>query len=168
MGWWKSDGPETGCIAGQLPSGHPGEDTPEFRNAIPGRDSPDDCYNGDGPADVMGNALAEISALYKKHWARPAKADELRACFNFCLNGRIRGGKTEAGPEAGCVKCGEYDDLLDIDSVGRPTAVGVALDVLRENLRVSQNERRMLSEKATRVLNDYLAEHGGKEPKPKP
>lgn len=98
MGWWKSDGPETGMVSKQLPSDHPGKDAPVVCNAVPGRDSPDDCYNGDGPAEIMGSALATVNKEYENAWGRPAMADELRACFNFCLNGRIRGGKTASQP----------------------------------------------------------------------
>lgn len=61
----------------------------EFANAVPGRDTPDDLYNGDGPADMMGVALRQIDKLYQEAWGRDAKPDELRACFNFVLNGRL-------------------------------------------------------------------------------
>ena len=93
MSWWKIDCVENGQVSCSLPSNHPGDDK-TFRNAIPGRDSVDDLYNGDQPADIMGAALKKIDAVFLEHWKRPAKPDELRACFNFVFNGRLRGAKT--------------------------------------------------------------------------
>ena len=86
MGWWKSSGPETGGIACSLPSGHPGEKTDVPVNAISGRDTPDDDYMGDGPADIMDRAISSIVAEYQAQWKRPPHPDELRACFSFCFN----------------------------------------------------------------------------------
>lgn len=86
MGWWKAD-LKTGQISNEKPSNHKDGD---FLNAIPGRDKEKDIYNGDEPADVMGDALVKISKAYKKSWKRPAKKEELIACFNFCLNGMFR------------------------------------------------------------------------------
>lgn len=90
MGWWKVDNVDTGQIACSLPSGHPGKDKGSLINAIPGRDTPDDLYNGDQPADIMGAALKRIDEVFTKCWHRPVKHDEIRACFNFVFNGRIR------------------------------------------------------------------------------
>jgi len=74
MGWWKIDSDEHGQIV----------------NAVPGRDSADAMYNGDGPADLMGSALRKIDAQYVAAWGRSAKAEELREVFDFCLNGMLR------------------------------------------------------------------------------
>ena len=74
MGWWKIDSVERGQIV----------------NAVPGRDSADAMYNGDGPADLMGSALRKIDAQYVAAWGRSAKAEELREVFDFCLNGMLR------------------------------------------------------------------------------
>ena len=74
MGWWKIDSDEHGQIV----------------NAVPGRDSVDAMYNGDGPADLMGSVLRKIDAQYVAAWGRSAQADELREVFNFCLNGMLR------------------------------------------------------------------------------
>ena len=95
MGWWKSTGPETGQISCSLPSGHPGRHSEAPVNAVPGRDAPDDDYNGDGPSDIMGKALKDIDAEFQTAWGRPARPDELRGCFNFVLNGRIRAAERE-------------------------------------------------------------------------
>ncbi len=87
MGWWKIDD-ESGGIGNCLPSGHPGKGA--LCNAVPGRDDPEDQYNGDGPADVMGKAIREVDKLYEDTWGRHARPDEMQACFNFVRNGWIR------------------------------------------------------------------------------
>ena len=85
MGWWKIDSDEHGQIV----------------NAVPGRDSADAMYNGDGPADLMGSALRKIDAQYVAAWGRSAKAEELREVFDFCLNGmlRLRGIRSREQPD---------------------------------------------------------------------
>jgi len=85
MGWWKIDSVESGGISHELPSGHP-RDGKTVRNAIPGRDTPEDLYNGDGPADILGAALKRIDTVYQETWGRHAKPDEMRAAFNFVFN----------------------------------------------------------------------------------
>lgn len=80
MGWWKINSVETGGIDW---------DGSTLANKIPGQDTPDGLYNGDEPADIMGEALHEISKVYQKAWGRPAKEEELTACFNFCKNGML-------------------------------------------------------------------------------
>ena len=86
MGWWKMDA-ETGGIACSPPSGKPAG--VELLNAIPGRDTVDDHYGGDAPADIMGNALRDIAACWQKHWGRPPCLDEIDGVFAFCM-GRHR------------------------------------------------------------------------------
>lgn len=86
MGWWKIDSVERG----QIDCSHKCPTNPQIVNAVPGRESVDAMYNGDGPADLMGPVLRKIDAQYVAAWGRSAKADELRAVFNFCLNGMLR------------------------------------------------------------------------------
>ena len=86
MGWWKIDSVERG----QIDYSHKCPTNPQMVNAVPGRESVDAMYNGDGPADLMGSVLRKIDAQYVAAWGRSAKADELRAVFNFCLNGMLR------------------------------------------------------------------------------
>lgn len=83
MGWWRIKDVESGGIDFDASS----QLGKQLANAIPGEDDPNTLFNGDGPADVMQEALAEISALYEQAWGRPAKKEELTACFNFCCNG---------------------------------------------------------------------------------
>jgi len=66
MGWW--------CISKRSKTGqiYDGEKT--------------NSYMGDGPADVMDEAISRIVGEYKKSWNRPPTKHELRACFNFCAN----------------------------------------------------------------------------------
>jgi len=89
MGWWRIDNVDKSQIAGTLPSGLSGG-AGAVLNAVPGRAEPSDLYNGDGPADVMGDALAQINDLYEKAWGRRAQPDELKACFDFVCNGWMR------------------------------------------------------------------------------
>ncbi len=86
MGWWKIKNIETG----QVDFEHKCPTSEELVNAVPGEESEDALYNGDGPADLMGSALRLISVQYKQAWTRPPKKDELTAVFNFCLNGMFR------------------------------------------------------------------------------
>ena len=79
MGWWKIASVGTGQISCQLPSGHTGSGP---RNAVSGRDTPDDLYNGDEPADIMGDALKRIDSAFSRYWGRSAKADELRVAIH--------------------------------------------------------------------------------------
>jgi len=86
MGWWKIDSVEDGSIdlLHECPT------NPELVNAVPGKETEDAEYNGDGPADLMGPVLRKIDEQYRDAWKRPAKPDELRAVFNFCLKGMFR------------------------------------------------------------------------------
>jgi hypothetical protein len=86
MGWWKIRDIETGQIDFQAKTFAPGT----LVNAIPGKEDIDQLFNGDEPADIMGDTLREISKVYEKEWNRPAKKEELTACFNFCCNGMFR------------------------------------------------------------------------------
>ena len=60
MGWWKSN--ENGGIDWKnLPTGHGGN---TLVNAIAGRDSPEDYYNGDSPADAMGGPIYVLKKVF--------------------------------------------------------------------------------------------------------
>lgn len=83
MGWWKIESVENGCIDWT----HECPTNPQLANAIPGHEKEDALYNGDGPADLMCEVLEKINEQYRAVWGRPAKKDELRAVFNFCVNG---------------------------------------------------------------------------------
>lgn len=92
MGWWKIKDPETGQIDWETkPTGHGGDN--ELINAIPSRDSAEDHYNGDGPADTMGAAIHAIAKQYYETWGRWPYYEELVACFNFCANGYKESGQ---------------------------------------------------------------------------
>lgn len=82
MGWWKIKDVESGQIDWCSP-----RESGQLINAVPGQDSKDLLYNGDGPADVMGVALVKIFGLYEEAWQRSPSKEELRACFNFVVNG---------------------------------------------------------------------------------
>ena len=73
MGWWKIESVETGRI-------HPTAETAsKFRNAIPGEEDTTCDFGGDRPADIMGEALRQVSKEYEQAWGRPAKKEELLA-----------------------------------------------------------------------------------------
>ena len=86
MGWWRIKSVKSGGVDGT----HKCWTNPKLVNAVPGSETEDDLYNGDRPADLMGPVLRKIDAEYQEAWKRPAKPDELRAVFNFCLNGMLR------------------------------------------------------------------------------
>lgn len=86
-GWWAIKSPESPGLS--PPPGYSGNG---LMNAIPGTHGADQSlYNGDGPADVMDDALSDIDLLYRASWGRPATYDELLAVFNFCSR-RIKDG----------------------------------------------------------------------------
>lgn len=82
MGWWKIKDIKTG----QIDFEHKNSD---IANAIPGKETEDNLYNGDGPSDLMGDVLNSISKQYSEAWGRPVKKEELTAVFNFVVNGRF-------------------------------------------------------------------------------
>jgi hypothetical protein len=83
MSWWRISDIDSGGIDFT----HKCPTNPELSNAIPNIDSSDELYNGDTPADIMGDALDKISKEYKRAWDRTPKREELQAVFNFVLNG---------------------------------------------------------------------------------
>jgi len=86
MGWWKIKDVESG----QVDFDHKCPTNPVLTNSIPGSETEDAMYNGDGPADLMGSVLRKIDAQYREAWGRPARKEELTAGFNFCCNGMFR------------------------------------------------------------------------------
>src|SRR3954468_7290446 len=54
MGWWKINSPSRGGIDRAHATGS------KLLNAVPGRHTPENHYNGDGPADAMGNAVDRV------------------------------------------------------------------------------------------------------------
>ena len=67
MGWWT---PKT------IESGQP-DSRPE--NAV---------LIGDEAADVMGDCLDKINAIYEEKWGRKPQKDEIKALFNFVFKAR--------------------------------------------------------------------------------
>ena len=80
MGWWKLNC-DTGGISEERPTGATGP----LLNAFPGRDSVEDHYGGDEPADIMAHALAEIGRTYHKKWGRWPYLEELEGVFTFSM-----------------------------------------------------------------------------------
>jgi len=79
-GWWA------------ISPGNPGINPPPvdkggLLNALPGTDPDSARYNGDGPADIMGNALAAVNQEYIDAWKRPATPEEMQAVFDFVYGG---------------------------------------------------------------------------------
>lgn len=70
MGWWKCN--EGGGIDWEnKPTGHPGEHS--LINAIPDRDSTEDYYNGDAPADAMYVPIAILKSWFINREPKPTK-----------------------------------------------------------------------------------------------
>lgn len=84
MGWWKIKDVETGQVDFEA------QTAAKTANAIPGEEDVACAFGGDGPADLMGDALRDINNLYFDTWGRDATKDELTACFNFCCNGIMK------------------------------------------------------------------------------
>jgi 2'-5' RNA ligase len=79
-GWWA------------ISPGNPGINPPPvdkggLMNALPGTDPGGARYNGDGPADTMGNTFANINDQYMEAWGRPATQEEMQAVFDFVFGG---------------------------------------------------------------------------------
>lgn len=76
MGWWKIKDVESGQIAVDL--------SKEERDNLP------DLVIGDGPADIMGDAIDKIIACYvalpENDGRKLPCRQELQACFNFVVN----------------------------------------------------------------------------------
>jgi hypothetical protein len=70
MGWWKIESPETGGIDFDHDTGS------SLVNAISGRDSIENYYNGDEPANLMDEARASLASLQLS-----LLADEVRSAF---------------------------------------------------------------------------------------
>lgn len=83
MGWWKIRDVQSG----QIDWTHTCLTNTELVNAVPGIENAQELYNGDRPADLMGDTLKAINAVYEKEWGRLATKEELTAVFNFCCNG---------------------------------------------------------------------------------
>jgi len=46
-----------------------------------------ELYNGDGPADILGDAMDKVVKEYQNTWGRPPYKEEVVAAFNFVTNG---------------------------------------------------------------------------------
>lgn len=90
MGWWKMNC--QGGISAERPTGA-GECS--LVNAIPGRDTTEDHYGGDGPADIMDAAIANIIKEYQEEWGRPPYIEELDGVWTFCMGTIRTTGKVE-------------------------------------------------------------------------
>jgi len=76
MGWWKCN-EHGGIDFKNKPSGNDGE---SLINAIPGRDTTEDYYNGDSPADAMYLPIAIIKSWFINRQPKPSK-DQLVKLF---------------------------------------------------------------------------------------
>ncbi len=47
------------------------------------RENKHEMFNGDTPADIMGDAIAEIVKTYEKEWGRKPYRKEMQAVFSF-------------------------------------------------------------------------------------
>lgn len=94
-GWWAIGDQSPGGFTSDGGMVPPPVDKGGLMNAIPGVDGADDAlYNGDGPADVMDDTIADIDLLYRQSWGRGIKTDELQAVFDFCSGPFMDGRKS--------------------------------------------------------------------------
>jgi hypothetical protein len=92
MGWWRIRNVESG----QVDATHTCPTNPKFVNAVPGAETEENqLYNGDGPADTMGDAIQKIAKMYIDAWGRPPRVEELEAVFNFVFNPYRHGKPTD-------------------------------------------------------------------------
>lgn len=130
-GWWAID-PVGGT--GQVApwSGQNG-----LANEItgPGPDE-DKRYNGDGPADIMDAAMADIDMAYRQSWGRPAYPEELQAVWDFCFGPyRREGVGSDTWPENKWV-----DEAAERGEVSQDVIVALPKDALKE---LEDKHRRM-------------------------
>lgn len=96
MGWWKLNC-GTGGISDAKPSG---AGDCSLLNAIPGRDTTEDHYGGDAPADAMCEAIHKIRQEFKDEWGREPYIEELDGVWKFCTSGYRKAGRVyEPGDE---------------------------------------------------------------------
>ena len=78
-GWWAIT-PEGGRVP-------PPVDKGGLQNAIPCVDGADDAmYLGDGPADIMGDAIKSITKMYEEAWGRKPYMAEMQGVWGFSGN----------------------------------------------------------------------------------
>ena len=73
MGWWKINSPERGGIDRTFQSGS------GLLNAIPGKHTTENFYNGDGPADAMGSAVITAFGIMGITLPKPRSVDKVTA-----------------------------------------------------------------------------------------
>lgn len=71
MGWWKINSPGSGGIDRAHATGS------RLLNAVPGRHTPENHYNGDRPADAMGNAVDRVLTVMSVAQPGPGSKDAL-------------------------------------------------------------------------------------------
>lgn len=62
MGWWRIEG-----SAGEITWDSRGEDGAILANHIPGKDSPENYYNGDEPADILDKVISTMLEKLTSH-----------------------------------------------------------------------------------------------------
>ena len=93
MGWWKIKD-ESGRIAWDL--------TKDQVASLPER------YNGDEPADILGQAFDRVAVAFLGKWGRLPSMEELTAAVNFVLGPHREAGSYESRRE-------EVEQLLSGD-----------------------------------------------------
>ena len=93
MGWWKINC--RGGVSESTPSGKPGDCS--LLNAVPGRDTPEDHYGGDEPADAIQRAVDEVMAIWRRDWNREPYIEELDGVWRF-VTSKYRDAETGIDP----------------------------------------------------------------------
>lgn len=102
MGWWKIRSVDSGGIDWDWKKGN------RLVNAIPGSDSPDFYYNGDGPADILGLAVRRIEVEFAEELKlKPTREDFVYLFLDFpAFIGSVINHCEEEGAS---LMCGRYD-----------------------------------------------------------
>jgi hypothetical protein len=72
MGWWKINNVRQGQIDGSHVTGS------RLLNAVPGRETRENYYNGDGPSDSLGDAVDQILAILGLTIPKPGSKDVIQ------------------------------------------------------------------------------------------
>ncbi|OYT14602.1 MAG: hypothetical protein B7C24_17405 [Bacteroidetes bacterium 4572_77] len=80
MGWWKITDIKTGSIDWDFAGKNVGN-----INALP-ENTTNELVTGDGPANIMEDAIYKIRKEYKAYWKREPTKSELQAVLNFVTN----------------------------------------------------------------------------------
>ena len=117
MGWWVSN--TNGGIDFDAKA-----DDGDMVNHFPGLDDPNMPLWGDEPADIMGEAIAQISALWVSRWGRLPSVDEIQRGIRFTVG--------DAPVNSPLSLPATVADAMTVDTMARKVVAG-AYDVVYDS-----------------------------------